>query len=280
MRVVMLVENNDRDGKQIKQWIETRVADVKVLWFNHPLEAEKKLDQLKSPGVIGCIVLDMFFPSTFTNKQEALGERILDRYPNIPTVLISKWPETRERERTQENVPLRQMSKPPTFYPAGNPKHKEEVEAFRNDLIEAVNCALLVSDLKEKVVKLGRSRVWQPTTGTRAGIAAIIFLAFVLIYAISIFYLSEFVQHLLLALSAVMGVHLLDHAVLLKDFREALESVRRQVMEVYVEVQRIRQGEKDDSARLIGDDEGVSSEGVTRIDVSDDGDTQSREDSN
>src|SRR5689334_22801917 len=178
MKVVMLVENSLKENQQIKLWIETGIADVKVLPFHNTSEAEKRIQEYKTAGVVRCMVLDMFFPSDLTKSEEAQGQYILERHGgDIPIVLISKRPETTYYQQTQAHVPLLRLEKPPDFFPVGNPQLKLAVETFRKDLLEAVNCALLVGSLKGKVAQLSKKRTWQPLFETRTGKAAAIFLA-------------------------------------------------------------------------------------------------------
>jgi hypothetical protein len=245
MKVVMLVENSELEGPKIKQWIETGIAGVQVLWITRTQDAEVRLEKFnKTPGVLGCIVLDMFFRD-FTGRSEPLGRHILDACPDTPIVVISKRDAAREYVQTRDDVPLLQLDKPRNWSSADNPELKLKLQEFRRDLVEAVKCALLVGSLRADVKRLSEKRSLRPFFTTRVAKAAIPFLLCVLFYALSIIYLPGLVQHVLLALCAVMGVHLLDRAVLVKDIRDAYESVRTEVAELSVVVQHSAQESKD-----------------------------------
>src|SRR5712664_3660309 len=163
MKVVMLIENHEVEGAKIKQWIETAIAGVQVLWVHRTEDAEEKLKTLtKTPGVVGCIVLDMFFPD-FTGRDEALGRHILHGFPDPPIVLISKEEVARDYARTKDDVPLLQLDKPRHHWSsAGNPETKLQLDEFRRDLIEAVKCALLVGSLRTEVKQLKGKQVFRP----------------------------------------------------------------------------------------------------------------------
>jgi hypothetical protein len=251
VKTIMLVENDQKEGLHIKQWIETVIADSQVLWFHNTQDAEKKLKEYTTvTGVIECIVLDMWFPSSFRNKEEPLGMHILDLQLDIPIVLIYKEAETWNYTRARDDVPLIRLDKPVNWFSVSNPGVELLVQEFRRDLVEAVKCALLVASLRTEVERLRGRQVLRPIGETRVFWAAIVFGACVVLYGISIPYLVEWVQHFLLALCAVMFVHLLDRAVLFKDFRDAFKSVSKQLAELSVLVQRSAQEGKGGSESI------------------------------
>src|ERR1043165_1360603 len=244
MKTIMLVENDEVEGQQIKQWILTEIPDSQVLWFYNTQDAENKLKEYtQTNGVIDCIVLDMFFPD-FTG-QEPLGRHILEGYWEYPIILISKLQKTRGYVQQKEGVPLLQLDKPLNWSSTSDPKAKLQLHEFRRDLIKAVKCGLLVGSLQAEVERLNEKQVLRPLRETCTFWAAVSFLVFVALYAISVPYLAEWLQHLLLALCAVMGVHLLDRAMLIKDFRDAFKSVGKQLTELSISVQRNTQEGSD-----------------------------------
>jgi CheY-like chemotaxis protein len=248
VRTIMLVENDPKHRQLIKQWIELEVPDVTVSQFDDPRLAEQALLGFKQIETVKCIVLDIWFPGKFAKKDQPYGEELLWRYKDIPIVAISGNVETKDLKQ-KDGVPLHRLEKPTNLLPAGNPALQLKVEEFRRVLIEAVKCALLVGSLKGEVARFNRKNVLlQPAIKTRAGLAAMGLLAFMGAYATSIVIpLPDFIQHLLLTLCAVTGVHLLDRAVLFKDFQEACNSVGQKLDELSVEIHRIGQEESDRS---------------------------------
>lgn len=258
MRVIMLVEDDPKHGQLIKQWIAEAIPDVTVSWHHNPREAEKALLGYKKTDIVKCIVLDMFFESSFMKTPQPLGEDLLYRYPEIPSVLISENAATRDYIHPGENVPLLQLDKPQNLLPAGNPGVQLEVEEFRRDLVKAVKCGLLVGSLRAEVAHLKGKQVFRPFLSMRVAWAAVPFIGACVLYgASSLYHVPDWLQHFLLTLCAVIAVHLLDRTVLFKDFRDAFDSVRMQVAELALAIQQNAQEREDRLlvAKKLGEDE-------------------------
>jgi len=261
-QLVMVVEDQERDGQLMKHWVETFIQDVNVSWLRSPREAKVALEKFEQKRLARCIVLDMYYPDIGNSEDASFGVQILDEYPDIPIILISARPETRDllkaRASYRDHMPLLQLDKPHNLFPAGDPLGQRSVDEFSRDLIEAVKCGLLVGSLQEQIAhkgqmgQLGEGQSWGST-----GRAAVIFCLFVLFYAVSILYFNQFLQHLSLALCAVTGVHLFDRALLLNDFRRASEEMRKSLADLSVSMDR---STHDLSARLTA----LSGEGLQR----------------
>lgn len=261
MSVIALVEDNDREGRAMADWIEREVADVTVWRFLNTRDVEEKL---KLHGKqVSCIVLDMFFPSNVGGGYEASGLYILERYSEIPTVLISGRPGTR-RDVPKKYAPLLQLDKPENLF-SDRPQKAQQADEFRRDLVEAVNCAIHVSILRRDIAMFRKSRPWLPFIQKRTFMAALLLIAMLVFWALSTRY-SEFVQHLGLTLVAVTAVHLLDRTILLVDFQDAFESVGRRLDEVSIQVQHLAQNRRWAARTELTDAGSIESDQLPEVD--------------
>jgi hypothetical protein len=240
--VVVVIEDIDKDSQQMKQWIESDIHDVAVWRYHDPREAEEKLQQYHHQ--VSCIVLDMFFPSLIGPSEEAQGQRILDRFPHIPTILVSQKAESRTVLGRKKYVPLLQLDKPANLFPGQQPAYMQEVNDFRRDLMEAIHCCVLVHSLRTELAQTQKKRFWPALVEMRTGRVAIWFAVFVVMYAMSVLFLDEFIQHLILAVCAVTLVHLLDRVFLFKDFNEALQALHKRLDELAMEKENVAEEKK------------------------------------
>lgn len=252
MILVMVVENHEADRLLIKEWIETqiRTPGLQVVAFDHPVAAERVLKEYVSQGVIGCLVLDMFYQSPLGDRHQVpQGDELLRRYSQIPIILISARAESRDWKRNRpdvpDDVPLIHLDKPNNLFPAG-PGIQRDVDDFQRDLLEAVRCGLEVGSLRLELARLEGGQLWGGIgkfKGFKAWKAGLLFLAALLAYTISYWIAKdELLQHITLALCAVTGVHLLDRSVLLSDFRDVFEGVSKRLVELSVEIQKSAEG--------------------------------------
>jgi hypothetical protein len=232
--LVLVVEDDEDQGPEIRNWIATAIPSVEVQWTTTTREAEQILLHQTSSHPIRCIVLDMFF-TTALSRDEAGGQVIIDHYQTVPIILISDKEAARKLTKPADDIPLIRLEKPARTQ-AGTPIGEFQKEEFRRLLIEAVRSGLKIASLEAQIANQAHGirqfrdlRVWR---------ALILLIAALLLFAVATELKSELAQHFFLAVGVVLAVHLFERVWLFKDVLDQFDSVKEEIRELSGEIRR------------------------------------------